>query len=282
MIAAPRIDAHLHLWDLDVSEYAWLGPQFGELYASWAAEQAEVELRTAGMTGAVLVQAEESRVDTRFLLDTAARHEWVLGVVGWVDLEETDVATHDLEILARFPKFRGVRTLLNEDPRDGVLDLPAVRASLAEVARLGLAFDVHDAWPRHLDAATRVARDLPDLTLVLDHLGKPPAGAEEFASWRASLERFADSGNTVAKLSSLRRPGLPFTADTVRPLVHLALDVFGPDRLLYGGDWPMTVPTGGYAPTWQVMENVLGELSDAEQSAILSEAACRVYGIRFE
>lgn len=275
-----RIDAHLHLWDLTVSEYGWLGPQFGPLYANWSAEQAEPELLQAGMDGAILVQAEDSRVDTQFMLDTADAHAWVLGVVGWVQLDSTDAARHDLDVWTRHPKFRGIRHLLNDDPRDGFLDLPEVRASLAEVASRGLAFDVHDAWPRHLDPAARLAGDLPELTLVLDHLAKPPRGSDDFADWRASVTRFAAHPNTVGKLSSLRRSDQPFTVDALREVFEIALAVFGPDRLMHGGDWPMTIPAGGYQPTWDVMSALIAELSTTEQDAVLGGTAARVYGIR--
>lgn len=280
MNARMRIDAHLHLWDLTVSEYAWLGPQFGPLYASWSAEQAAPELRRAGMDGAILVQAEDSRVDTQFMLDVADAQDWVLGVVGWIQLDSTDAARRDLDAWTQHPRFAGIRHLLNDDPRDGFLDLPEVRASLAVVAERGLAFDVHDAWPRHLDRATRVATDLPELTLVLDHLAKPPRGRDDFGAWRESVTRFAAQPNTIGKLSALRRPDAPFTVDALREVFGIALDLFGPDRLMYGGDWPMTIPAGGYQPTWDVMSELIGELSGPEQDAILGGTAARVYGIR--
>ncbi|MBG6238644.1 L-fuconolactonase [Mycetocola sp. CAN_C7] len=279
MNAPRRIDAHLHLWDLTVSEYGWLGPQFGSLYASWTPEQAEPELRRAGMDGAVLVQAEDSRVDTQFMLDVADAHEWVLGVVGWVQLDDTDAAGRDLDLWSQHPRFSGIRHLLNDDPRDDFLDLPVVRASLAEVARRGLTFDVHDAWPRHLDRATRLATDLPELTLVLDHLAKPPRGRDDVEFWRNSMTAFAALPNTVGKLSSLRRPDAPFTVDALRDVFDSALAAFGADRLMHGGDWPMTVPDGGYQPTWDVMSALIGELSPTEQDAILGGTAARVYGI---
>lgn len=277
MTTPQRIDAHLHLWDLALSDYGWLGPDFGPLHASWSAEQAEPELRRAGMDGAILVQAEDSRVDTRFMLDTADAHDWVFGVVGWVQLDSTDAARRDLDAWSQHRAFCGIRHLLNDDPRDEFLDLPEVRASLAEVAKRGLAFDVHDAWPRHLDRATRVAADLPELTVVLDHLAKPPRGRDDFDAWRAALTAFAAQPNTIGKLSSLRSPDAPYTVDALREVFDLALASFGADRLMYGGDWPMSIPDGGYQPTWEILRSLVGELSDPEQDAILGGTASRVY-----
>lgn len=282
------IDAHLHLWDLAVSDYAWLGPQHGDLFRSWTAGEAAVELVGAGVAGAVLVQAEDSRADTRHLLRIAAEQEWVLGVVGWLQLDDIAATARDLDEWAAHPKFVGVRHLLNDDPRADFLELPAVRAGLAELARRGLPFDVHDAWPRHLDRAAALAGDLPELTVVLDHLGKPPprvggpagaAGAAEsaaeFDDWRAALTRLARHPLAVAKVSGLQGPA--FSVDTARPAFDAALEAFGADRLMWGGDWPLTVPAGGYGPAFAVYSALVAELSPTERHSILRGTATRVY-----
>lgn len=280
MSAEPRrIDAHLHLWDLAVSEYAWLVPEMGVLHADWSPEQAAAELERAGISGAVLVQAEDTRVDTQYLLDVAAAHPWVLGVVGWIQLDDPVAAAQDLDRWLQHPAFCGVRHLINDDPRADFLDRPTVRSSLAEQARRGLPFDVHDAWPRHLGQAERLARDLPELTLVIDHLGKPPRGRDDFDAWRVGLAGVAAHPNTVAKLSGLHVTDAPFTADALRQVWNTALEHFGPERIMYGGDWPLTVPVGGYQPTWQVVSELIGELAPAEQESILSGTATRIYGL---
>lgn len=279
MSAAPRrIDAHLHLWDLAVSDYAWLGPELGVLYGDWSPEQAAAELGPAGMSGAVLVQAEDSRVDTEYLLGVAAAHPWVLGVVGWIQLDDPVAATEDLDRWLQDPAFCGVRHLINDDPRADFLDRPTVRSSLTELARRGLPFDVHDAWPRHLGQAERLARDLPELTLVIDHLGKPPLGGD-LDDWRVALAGVAAQPNSVAKLSGLPFTDAAFRADTLRRVWDTALEGFGPGRIMYGGDWPLTVRTGGYQSTWQAVSELIGELTPAEQESILAGTATRVYGL---
>jgi L-fuconolactonase len=275
--ALSRIDAHLHLWDLSVSDYAWLTPEVGVLHASWSPEQAAGELERAGMRGAVLVQAEDTRVDTQYLLDVAANNSWALGVVGWVQLDDTVAAGRDLDRWLQNPAFCGVRHLINDDPRADFLDLPTVRASLGDLARRGLPFDLHDAWPRHLGRAEPLAHALPELTVVIDHLGKPPRGREDFDDWRTGLACVAAHPNVVAKLSGLHSADAPFTVEALRPAWDAALENFGPARLMYGGDWPLTVPNGGYQSTWQVLSVLIGELSAAEQTQILSTTASRVY-----
>jgi L-fuconolactonase len=274
---SPVTDAHLHLWDLDRGEYSWLTPALGPVHDSFTPERARAELDRCGIDRAVLVQAEDSEADTAFMLEVADRCAWVAGVVGWVRLDDTATAEKQLGRWLAHPAFRGVRHLVHDDPRADFLSLPAVRASLALVADVGLPFDVPDAWPRHLAATADLAAALPELTVVVDHLGKPPAGPASGA-WRAVLADVAACPNTVAKVSGLQVPGTPFTVDAVRPAWDAALELFGPDRLMWGSDWPLTLLTAGYAGTWEVMSALVGELSPAEQELLLTGTAERVYG----
>ncbi len=275
--AHERIDAHLHLWDLDVSEYGWLDESDGELFTSFAPERARAELDAAGIDRAVLVQAEDSLRDTEYLLAVASEQPWVAGVVGWVQLDDPALAETTLERWHEHGHVVGIRHLVHVDRRPDFLDLPTVRESLREVAIRGLAFDVPDAWPAHLDAAIRVAKALPDLTVVLDHLAKPPRGSARYAEWERTFREAGELPNTVAKFSGLQTPEAPFTVDTLRGVWDVALEAFGPHRLMYGGDWPMTLPAGGYLPTWQVLSTLIGELSAREQDLILGRTASRVY-----
>ena len=271
------LDAHLHVWDLTVNRYPWLGPQHGVLYANFSPEQARQELEASGVGSAILVQAEDSVAETEYLLDVADRSDWVAGVVGWVPLEDPEAAAAVLERFGRHPRFCGVRQLVHDDPDPGVLDLPSVRTSLRQLAAAGVPLDVPDAWPRHLEQAGRLAEDVPGLVVVIDHLAKPPRGLPELAEWRAQMTRVARSGTTVAKVSGLRRPGAPYTVDALRPVWEAALELFGPDRLMFGSDWPMTVPEGGYRPTYDVLAALIGELTADEQRSILGGTARSVY-----
>lgn len=272
-----RVDAHLHLWDLEVSDYGWLSPELGPLYRSFAPDEAFAELRAAGFDAAVLVQAEDSERDTRFMLDVAEQHPWVVGVVGWVRLDDPRAAEVQLDRWEQSPWFCGVRHLVHEDPRD-VLRLPDVLDTLRLLGARGVAFDVPDAWPRHLDDATEVARRLPDLTVVVDHLAKPPdPEAPDYGRWRSSTAAAAALPNTVAKVSGLQPLGGPLTPARARPLWETALELFGPSRLIYGSDWPMTTAAGGYQQTWRVLQPLVAELSSDEQSEVLGGTAARVY-----
>ncbi|HEX5533157.1 MAG TPA: amidohydrolase family protein [Actinomycetales bacterium] len=273
------MDAHLHVWDLSVCRYPWLTPELGELYATYPPELAGEQLAASGITAAVLVQAEDSLAETDYLLSVANRHPWVVGVVGWLPLAEPDRAQAAMEQRAADPRFRGVRHLVHDDPRADFLDLPAVRRSLRRVSAAGFPLDVPDAWPRHLAQAGRVARDVPELIVVIDHLAKPPLGRPDEAAWREELARVGRCPNVVAKLSGLHLPGVPYTVQALRPAWEVALEVFGPGRLMFGSDWPISVPHGGYEPTFEVLAALVGELSPAEQALVMSGTARSVYGL---
>jgi len=275
----PLLDAHLHVWDLDAGDYAWLTPAAGPLHRSWTPEQAHAELRACGVDGAVLVQAEDSEHDTEALLAVAGASPWVLGVVGWVDLEQPATAARQLDRWQEHRAFCGVRSLVHDDPRDDLLSSPAVRSTLGVLAARGLPFDVPDAWPRHLSHVAELAAAVPELRIVVDHLGKPPFGSDEWPRWRAALATVAEHPSTTAKVSGLQVPGRPFTVAEVRPAWETALELFGPERLAWGSDWPMTVLTGGYAATWAVMEELVAELSPDERASVLGGTARAVYGL---
>jgi L-fuconolactonase len=280
--APETIDAHVHVWDLALHDYAWLGPQHGGLYASFSPEQAQAALTGCGVGAAVLVQAEDSTAETEYLLAVADRHPWVAGVVGWLPLADPGATAVRLGELLRHPRFRGVRHLVHADPRPDFLDTAPVRESLRQVAAAGLPLDVPDAYPRHLPQTARLAEDLPDLVVVVDHLAKPPLGRPEMGEWRAQLQRVAQQPTTVAKVSGLRAPGAAYTVEAVRPAWDAALELFGPERLMFGSDWPVTVPEEahgpqGYRPTYEVLAALVGELSADEQRSIMGDTARRVY-----
>jgi L-fuconolactonase len=271
------VDAHLHVWDLARSEYAWLRPELGELHATFTPDQAHAELEAAGIGSAILVQAEDSERDTDLMLEAADRHPWVAGVVGWVQLDDPAAAERQLDRRQDDRHFRGVRHLVHDDPRDDFLRLASVRRSLGMLAERGLPFDVPDAWPRHLAATADLASALGDLRIVVDHLGKPPYGGTDWDRWQATLRAVAAHPNTTAKVSGLQVPGRPFTVAEVRPAWEAALELFGPGRLMWGSDWPLTVLVGGYARAWEVMSSLIAELSPDEQARVLSGTATSVY-----
>ena len=264
-----RIDAHVHLWDLDRARYRWLTPDLGPLYRSFAPSDLEPELRAGGIDAVVLVQAANERADTELMLELAERTEWIAAVVGWAPLEEPGHVADSLDGLV------GVRDLVHSEREPDWLLQPAVLESLRVLAEHEVVFELPDSYPRdfmrHVPALAEAA---PGLRIVVDHLGKPPFRTEPLDRWAGQLREAAAVPTVFAKVS-----GLEGTADELRPAFEVALDAFGPDRLLFGSDWPVSLLTGGYARALERTEALVALLRADEREAILGDTAARLYGI---
>lgn len=281
MSADAITDAHLHLWDLSASDYAWMDstPQLRR-DGTW--DQVGPHLAALGATRVVLVQADDTPGDTSHLLRTAELIEHGSGavpamradVVAWLPLESPHLVEHLLGDAQFLQRVVGVRHLVHEEPDAGFLERPAVAQSLTMIARAGLALDIPDAYERHMDQVARLASTHPSLTVVLDHLGKPPLGdAVAMRNWEQALAPIAEQENTVAKLSGLATSG----DGSLEQAVEVALALFGPDRLMFGSDWPIAPePFDLASGTARLLERI-GQESPADQAQILRGTAERVY-----
>ncbi|WP_422116154.1 amidohydrolase family protein [Brachybacterium sp. UNK5269] len=252
--AGPVTDTHLHLWDLAASPYAWLAGAPAALRRTVRFDEASKDLRALGVTRVILVQADDTAQDTAHLQRTAREIEGQGGiarvdVVGWLPLRDPAATAAALADPARTERLVGVRHLVHDEPDPGFLDEPAVAQSLELLAAAGLTLDVPDAFPRHMEQVARIAQRHPGLTVVLDHLGKPPLGeAEAMERWRDQLTGISRCPNVVAKVSGLATSGDGDFAEAA----DLALELFGAERLMVGSDWPIAPEPftvgSGFAP----------------------------------
>ena len=275
------IDTHLHIWDLERGAYPWLGPEAGILYRTYAVDEVDAARREAGVDGAILVQAANNRRDTELMLESMAGHAWILGVVGWVDLMAGAATLATAAELKATGRVVGIRHLIHNEPDPDWIVQPAVLDGLRALADAGLAYDVVSVLPRHLAHVATVAEAVPDLTLVIDHLSKPPIASGDLREWRQLFAAAAEHPNVNAKVSGLDTAAKPesWTVDDLRPAFDHALETLGPDRLMYGGDWPVSTLGGGYARQHAACTALIGGLSREEQQAIRSGTAIRVYGL---
>lgn len=291
-MSAPVVDAHLHLWTLrrgdGDSPYAWITPELGALHRDITPGEAAGELAAAGVDAAVLVQADDTPQDTAAMVATARAHAWVAGVVGWLPLDDPGAAAATLDrwraedlLGTDAPVLVGVRHLVHTDPRRDLLVRPEVADSLRLVAGAGLVLDVTDAFPDHLTQTEQLARAVPGLTIVVDHLGKPPlgagAGSTAYRAWERQLRAVAQHQQTRAKVSGLHLPGAGYDLATLAPVLDVALDAFGPDRLMLGSDWPMNLPHGGYGPAMQLLRAWAAGLGAEHEAALLGRTAQQTY-----
>ena len=278
-VPACRVDSHHHVWRLDRGDYGWLTPALAPIYRDFTLADLRPLLAAADVTATVLVQAAPSVAETEFLLATArASNGLVRGVVGWVDLAAPD-ATPTLIRLARDPLLKSVRPMLHDlvDP-DWILR-PEVQPALALLPTLGLRFDAL-VKPPQLPALLRLQDRHPDLPMVVDHGAKPLIASGGWEPWASLIAAVAKQPIACCKMSGLATEAAPgwTAADLFRYVDHL-LRCFGPERLLWGSDWPVVDLAGGYR-AWDVASDVLlGALAPVDRAAIRGGNAMRFYGL---
>jgi L-fuconolactonase len=285
-----RIDSHQHFWRPARGDYTWLSasvPALAPLVRDFLPDDLTPLLQAHGVGRTVLVQAAESKAETDFLLDLATAHDVIGGVVGWVDLSRPG-AVASLERMAGHPGFKGVRPMLQDLPDDDWIAHRPRPDALRTLLQLGLRFDAL-VKPRHLPSLLRFLKQWPELPVVVDHGAKPPVGArdsEDFEQWRKSIAAVAALPQVCCKFSGLWGEAPPSThgdvdaaVHAVRPVWEHLLDVFGPDRLMWGSDWPVLTLAGDYAGWIAVSEACIGSLSPSEQASVWRGTAQRFYDL---
>ena len=271
-----RIDAHHHLWTLARGDYGWLTPKLAPIYRDFAVADLAPLLSAAEICGTILVQAAPTEAETMFLLDITDGAELVRGVVGWTDFDAEDAAAR-IEAFAGRTHLVGLRPMVQDIADDDWLLKPGLTAGLAAMAEQNLIFDAL-VLPRHLPRLSRVVDLHPDLQFVLDHCAKPSLATGDIAAWKDDIAKLARRPNIVCKLSGLATEAAPgWQVADMRPALDHVLANFGPERLLWGSDWPVVNLAGGYAKWLAAAETLLADLSDHERAGIFGLNAARIY-----
>ncbi|EGF93347.1 amidohydrolase family protein [Asticcacaulis biprosthecium C19] len=265
------IDAHQHLWHIGRNDQSWPTPDLPEICRDFVAADLREVTADCGVTGTVLVQSQPSETDTMWLLSLAKAEPLIKAVVGWTDFAAPK-STDRIAYLSHQPKLKGLRPTLQGLDDDWILQ-DACRPALEEMTARGLTFDAL-VFTRHLSAIDRIAKDYPTLRIIIDHGGKPPIGAGQMQPWADKIAKVAENPNVACKLSGLltEADGQPVTAYAD----HL-FDTFGPDRLLWGSDWPVVLLKDSYRAWFDWTTTWLADKDPATRDAILGGNARRLY-----
>ncbi|MEX0867957.1 MAG: amidohydrolase family protein, partial [Pirellulales bacterium] len=278
----PIIDAHQHFWQLDKPfEYGWLdAPPLAAIRRDYLPKDLAPHLGACGIDYSVFVQTQHNLDENRWVLRMAERHDFIAGVVGWVDLASPDCEAQ-LSEFVEHPKFVGIRHVTHDEPDDDFIIREDVIRGLRVLEKLRVPFDLL-FYVKHLKHAATLARQLPELPLVIDHLAKPRIKDQSFDDWLGDFRAAAEFPNIYCKLS-----GMVTEADwnnwrpaDLKPYVETALELFGPQRCMYGSDWPVCELAGSYEQVFNALRDCLGGLSDTEQQAIWGGTAARFYGLQ--
>lgn len=274
------VDSHQHFWDLRRGDYTWLTPDAGILYRNFLPEDLAETLRAHEVTATVLVQAAATEAETHFLLRLAATHRFIAGVVGWVDFENPDVAGRVLSLAtAGGGKLKGFRAMIQDIADAEWVTRPAVEAAFEALAARDLVFDAL-VRPRHLRPLRERLLRHPKLRAVLDHAGKPDIAHAKLDPWARDLERLARDTSVYCKLSGLlTEAGARRGTDEIAPYVAHIFSCFGPERILWGSDWPVLTSAASYADWLGLARQFIERFAPGRAHDVLATNAIRLYGL---
>lgn len=275
----PAIDAHLHVWKLENSSYPWMKPpQWRILQRDIDYEELAPSLHACGIEQTMLVQADNTASDAEHIRAVALHEPTVYGFVGWVPLDRPEQVEHDLNAQAEGGKLVGIRHVLSQEQDDNWVLRPDVLRCLGVLGARGLAFDLNCDRPAFLRHVPELSRQHPGLRIVINHLGKPPIGPRGWDPWASDLATAAAFPNVFVKLSGLTTPVREgWSGHDFRRYVEHALALFGPDRMMYASNWPVTLVAGSYYQQWEATRVALGPLSESQRGAIFGGTAARCY-----
>ena len=273
---ATAIDAHQHFWQFDPVRDAWISDEMAVLRRDFMPEDLAPLLQKNGIDGCVAVQADQSEAETFFLLDLAEKHDFIRGVVGWVDLR-SDHLSERLDNFSRFPKLRGFRHILQGEAPAFMLQ-PAFLKGISTLGKKGFTYDIL-VFPRHLKAVNTLLKNNDNQPFIIDHLAKPYIRKGLIKQWGKDLRQIARFENVYCKMSGLvtEADWQSWQPQHLWPYLETVLEAFGPTRICYGSDWPVCLLAASYDRQYEATFSFIQQLSPTEQAAILGGNAAAFY-----
>ncbi len=275
-----KIDSHQHFWKYDSARDAWITDAMQALKGDFLPEQLAIEMDANGIDASIAVQADQSEKETLFLLDLAERSDRIAGVVGWVDLRSAQVDAR-LQFFSKFTKLRGFRHIVQAEPDDRFLLRDDFARGISRLREFGFTYDIL-IYPKHLPAAIELATKFPEQRFVIDHIAKPEIKGGNRESWSADIRSIAASANVFCKLSGLitEADWEHWTPADFAFYLDVVFEAFGPERLMFGSDWPVCLLAGSYEQVKQLIEDYVGRHAAGESEKIFGGNAVRFYGLK--
>lgn len=274
-----RIDAHQHFWHYNPAEHVWMTEEMAQLKRDFLPTELQPLLQAAGFDGCIAVQARQNLEETRWLLELADKHEFIKGVVGWVDLCSPRLP-EQLERFVPHPKLVGVRHVVHDEADDEFMLRPEFQRGIALLKKFNLKYDLL-LFPKHLSVALTLARQFPEQPFVVDHIAKPGIAQGLLCPWSEDLRQLAQLPNVFCKLSGMvtEAKWKQWQPEDFHRYMDVCVEAFTPGRLMIGSDWPVCTLSGTYASTMQIVMDYARQFSADEQSGVLGGNCARFYGI---
>ena len=274
-----RIDAHHHLWKYSAEEYPWMLAGMEMIRRDFLIPELQSAMIEGGVTGVITVQARQSLAETEWLLQLAESHDFMLGLVGWVPLVDQNIGNY-LEMYAPRKKLRAVRHVLHDEADDFYMLREDFNRGIALLKDFDLRYDIL-IFERHLPQTIRFVDGHPNQIFVVDHIAKPRIKTGVLSPWKELLAELAKRENVYCKLSGLvtEADWHAWATPQLRPYIDTVLECFGPNRVMFGSDWPVQLVASSY-PRWiEVVSEAIESLSNTEKAQIFSGTARVAYGL---
>jgi len=275
-----RIDAHQHFWEYNQMDYSWIDDSMHIIKKDFLPEHLILELTKEGFDGSIAVQARQTLQETTWLLDLSNDHDFIKGVVGWVDLKSRNVNS-DLLHFSKHSKFIGVRHVVHDEDDDAFMLNKDFLKGISYLREFNLTYDFL-LFPKHLPVAYQVAKMFPDQRFVLDHISKPLIKQQIFEPWEQDIKKLAGLPNVYCKLSGMvtEADWVNWQAKEIIPYLDVIMSAFGTDRVMIGSDWPVCLIAGSYLKVMSVVIEYINTFSTSEQNLILGNNCKRFYLLR--
>ena len=272
-----RIDSHHHLWKYSRTDYPWISEGMDSIRQDFLVPDIAQAIQAANIDGVVTVQARQSLSETDWLLDIAARNDFIRGIVGWVPLADPAVASH-LQKYWHYPKLKAVRHVLQDEPDDLFMLREDFNRGVSQLEDVGLRYDIL-IFERHLPQTIEFVDRHPTQIFILDHIAKPKIKSKVLLPWQERIRELARRENVYCKLSGLvtEADWNTWTENDLRPYIDTVLECFGAKRLMFGSDWPVSLLACGYAKWTEVVDRSTGSLSPSERDRLFGGTAKEAY-----
>jgi L-fuconolactonase len=270
-----RIDSHQHFWKYDQARYPWIDDDV--LRRNFLPQDLHPLLKSAGLDGSIAVQAEMSEAETGFLLRLAEENAFIKGIVGWVDLLDKKVDER-LEVYNDSPLIKGFRHIVQDEPDDEFMLRPDFQRGIGCLEKYGFTYDIL-VYPRQLPAAIGLARQFPNQLFVLDHIAKPDISNGLHPLWIGQMQELASLPNVYCKLSGMVTETREFKWEPkdFTPFLDVAFNAFGPERLMFGSDWPVCLLAGSYTEVNGIVSSYLDTYPAIVKNKVMGTNAVKFY-----
>ena len=274
-----RVDAHQHFWVYNQKGYKWIDVSMVKLQRDFLPSHINKELKRNDIDFCVSVQARQTLQETKWLLELAQNNSFIKGIVGWVDLKSNFVEK-DLEQFAAYKNFKGVRHVLQDEDDDRYMLQPDFKQGLRKLEKYGLTYDIL-IYARQIKYACALVSELPQQKFIVDHLAKPLIKEGKIEAWKKDMQELAKADNVFCKLSGMVTEANwnSWKQEDFVPYMETILGIFGPNRLLFGSDWPVCTVAAKYEQVLGIATNFIHSLSQAEQAHIMGQNAIDFYNL---